>query len=374
MRIRFEQYCDELVPAVRAFNRRLDAAGVESGYRLGAVPDPVQPYGDTDVYKTTFLAVDGPNVRGSITLQHQPFVVAGIPRQAVNIQLPLSEGLGDKRYAFIGMWLIKNVVQRHPFCFAVGMGGLSQPLPKLLLALHWDVRPVPFFFYVHRVQRFLRGMPRIRSGRLRRLAADAAAYSGVGWFGLRLLERIRSRRTRAAVQLPLTMNPEYHWGPWADELWKSAFQNASAIGVRSGETLPTLYPPGDRYLLFRLAGQGRTVGWVVLLNTRMKGNSYFGDLRVGTILDALCIPGYEDAAAYAIRRVLDRLDVDVSICNHAHASWQAALHASGYRSGPSNYLLAMSKQLSDAVLGCADHTGHERIHLTRGDGDGRIHL
>jgi hypothetical protein len=50
----------------------------------------------------------------------------------------------------------------------------------------------------------------------------------------------------------------------------------------------------------------------------------------------------------------------------------AAFRRAGYLSGPSNYILALSPALTAAVRGEAD--GEARIHVTRGDADGRIHL
>ena len=43
----------------------------------------------------------------------------------------------------------------------------------------------------------------------------------------------------------------------------------------------------------------------------------------------------------------------------------------GFLAGPSNYLLATSKAMTDLV---SPPDAASRIHLTRGDGDGRIHL
>jgi hypothetical protein len=40
--------------------------------------------------------------------------------------------------------------------------------------------------------------------------------------------------------------------------------------------------------------------------------------------------------------------------------------------GPSNYLLAMSKDLAAALA--SERDALARMHVNRGDGDGRIHL
>jgi hypothetical protein len=49
-----------------------------------------------------------------------------------------------------------------------------------------------------------------------------------------------------------------------------------------------------------------------------------------------------------------------------------AFRRAGYLTGPSNYPLSTSRQLT-ALLAPLEEN-EQRIHVTRGDGDGRIHL
>jgi hypothetical protein len=62
---------------------------------------------------------------------------------------------------------------------------------------------------------------------------------------------------------------------------------------------------------------------------------------------------------------------DLVISNQTHALWVNAFRRAGFHTAPSNYLLATSKNLTAAILAGG---GGDRAHLTRGDGDGRIHL
>jgi hypothetical protein len=62
----------------------------------------------------------------------------------------------------------------------------------------------------------------------------------------------------------------------------------------------------------------------------------------------------------------------VIVSNQSHAAWRRALLASGFLRGPSNYLLALSPRLSEKLQPV--ETLRRRFHLTRGDGDGPIHL
>jgi len=68
--------------------------------------------------------------------------------------------------------------------------------------------------------------------------------------------------------------------------------------------------------------------------------------------------------------LLEQRGVDLIVSNQLHPAWSQALLRSGFRTGPSNYLLALSPALARAATGA----GHDRSHFNRGDGDGPIHL
>ena len=69
---------------------------------------------------------------------------------------------------------------------------------------------------------------------------------------------------------------------------------------------------------------------------------------------------------------LERRGVDIIVSNQSHVAWRSAFEDAGYMRGPSNFALAMSKSLAKRVAPYDQSTS--RIHMTRGDGDGPIHL
>ena len=363
-----------LVPAVKAFHQRLDAGGGPA-YRFGtSVADAANTTDSPTQRMQTWLAVEGDQVRGGVLLQHLEMDSASGRISAVNLQLPLSEGTVDRRYAHVGMWIIRNVQRIQPRAFAVGMGGLDQPLPQLLAAMRWTVVAVPFFFHVNRPARFLRGMPLLRRTTMRRAISSFLAATGLGWMIIRGGSVVRSLAHRALDQhRGVTASPLREWGPWADAVWAASCSDLSLGVVRDHATLATLYPPvGDRTRSFRVEHAGRVVGWFVLLTTQMNESDHFGNLTVGTILDAQAVRGFEPDVLAAARRTLVAFDVDVSVTNQSHATWQRACLGKGFWPGRSNYLFAASPALVKAA-GDAD-SALQRIQITRGDGDGRIHL
>jgi len=65
--------------------------------------------------------------------------------------------------------------------------------------------------------------------------------------------------------------------------------------------------------------------------------------------------------------VLAGTGADLTITNESHPACQSAFRQAGFLVGPSNYLVGLSKAISDQASNGA-------IHITRGDGDGPIHL
>jgi hypothetical protein len=250
---------------------------------------------------------------------------------------------------------LSDALERQPNLYAMGMGGWDKPLPKMLKALEWRMCAIPFHFKVTHPARFLRNIRALRTTPLRRLALDAAAISGAGWVIL------RPRRTPVPRY---TIEPSFT--PWAGEIWERSRASYALLADRTPETLEALYPRSDaRFIRVRTDS-----GWAVLLDTRMRDHKQFGDLRVGTLVDCLAPPESAMDVVRAAAAVLQERGVDVIVSNQLHTAWSRALLESGFRLGPSNYLLALSPDFAESVADQADGN----LHFNRGDGDGPIHL
>ena len=368
MAVRIEPYTSEWAPAVRAFNARLTERAAAPGFLLDDAPPP--PAGTNGaVTKSRYVAVDDDDVRGGFMLQRQPFWINGGVHRVANYQAPISEALVDRRYAWLGMRMLKEALRGDPLMFCLGMGGLDRPLPRLLSAMGWTLSAVPFLFRIARARRVFRGLPAFRTGK-RRVVAEALTLTGAGSVGiaaLRLGARWRTRRPR------LRVDRVQAWDAWADDVWHASRAQYAMAAVRNAAGLAALYPLDDpRNVAVRLWDGDVLAGWAVLYETCRDGHPYFGDLRVGTVLDCAARPGYAPAVAATAARVLDARGAELVITNQAHAMWSAAFRRAGFVAGPSNYVLALSPALADAVAAAGD--GHARIHATRGDADGRIHL
>ena len=347
-------YTADRVPAVRSFNERLDAHGVPPDQRFPETPDPGWMPG-----MELFLAVEGPMVRGGYLLRRQTFAVRGETVNAAHYRLPLSEGLIDRAYAMLGLRMVRDALAREPRLYAMGMGGPDKPLPQMLKRLGWQTSAVPFHFKVVRPARFLRHIRVLRTSWFRRAALDVAAFTGAGWLGMKAFGMAR----RLPVQ-KVELAPGF--AAWADEVWQQACALYPLLAVRNAYTLDELYPASDpRFLRVRTPD-----GWALLLDTAMQGHKQFGGMRVGTIVDCLAAPAAAGPVVRAATCLLEERGVDLIVSNQSHAAWSRALLDAGFRTGPSNYLVALSPLFAKAAGGAEP----DQWHFNRGDGDGPIHL
>jgi hypothetical protein len=355
MAIEIVPYVPAQEAAVRRFHQRLAAGGADPEMQF-----PETSGSDWMPGSELWLAVEGDEVRGGYILRRQTFSFGGETHQATHYRLPLSEGLVDRAFAMLAVRLIRDALDREASLYALGMGGWDKPLPRMLKSLNWRMAAVPFYFKAPHPYRFLRQIRPLRSSAFRRLACDAAAFSGAGWLALWLAGVARLTDGPVPLEAPAS------FAGWADGVWERCRADYAMAAVRDAATLDRLYPPSDpRFLRVHAAG-----GWAVLLDTAMHGHKQFGDLRVGTIVDCLAPP--EDAAVVilAAARTLEERGVDLIVSNQLHHAWRSALAAAGFRQAPTNFLLAMSPVLAARIEGRAD----QEIHMNRGDGDGPIHL
>jgi hypothetical protein len=354
MPIQIVPYTADHVAAVREFNHRLVPDGGLDDLQFPDTPDPGWLPG-----MELFVASEEGAVRGGYILRRQEFAVMGEMVPVAHYRLPLSEGVIDRKYAMLGLRLVRDALAREPRLYALGMGGPQHPLPQMLKRLGWRMCAVPFHFKVVHPFRFLREIRALRTTPARRFLMDAAAYSGAGWLGLRLMGHAR-RIWNVKYETAATFSG------WADAVWNRSRTGYALLAARYSSILDALYPADDpRFLRIRAAN-----GWAVLLDTAMEGHKQFGNIRVGTIVDCLAPP--EDAATVvrAATRTLEKRGVDLIVSNQLHADWCQALAGAGFRRGPSNFLFAASPALAALLEEAEDG----EFHINRGDGDGPIHL
>jgi hypothetical protein len=165
--------------------------------------------------------------------------------------------------------------------------------------------------------------------------------------------------------------PEF--GEDVNPIWEAGCANYSLTAVRDAAALARLYPRRmEKFLRIVVSRDGKPVGWAVALDTPMRGHKFFGNARLGSVIDCFARPGAEFDVVHAATRSLEARGVDVIVTNQAHESWCRAFGRAGWMNGPSNFAFASAPALTARLSPFDQH--RSRFHLTRGDGEGPTHL
>jgi len=371
MAIVIESYAPGHVPAVKEFNRRLLAGGATDDVLFYGQPALERPRSPAccRAYDEYFLAMEGGTVRGAYAIKHQEFCFdGGTIRWVGCYHHPVSEGIVNKGYAVVATLLIRDALRRQPLLYALGMGGYDRPLPRMLKLLGWRDYLLPFYFKVVRPARFLRNVSPLRETRARRLLADLACITGIGWVALKSMQALKQFCAPSAD--PRTVEEVREFGDWADGLWEESKAACAMTAVRDGRALRALYPANYAHLSrLRISRGDRATGWAVIGERRK--NPKFGTLRVGSIIDCLAPPSNAIPVVRAATRALEVSGVDLIVSNQSHSAWCRALADSGFLEGPSNFIFAASQKLAESLLPFEEKKDH--MHFNRADGDGLPH-
>lgn len=354
------------------FNGRLKEGGCT--FSFDADPATTQVlHGTRNVIRPEhFVAIDEAGVvRGAYTVIFQRFCINGVTEETGFIQLPLSEGTVNPAFKTLGLRLVTDALRRCPLLFGLGMGGLQNQLPKLFRALGADVREVPFFFRVLQARPFLRHAKVARSSAARAAACDIAANTGLGNLAFGILNAITGLRAipRRSVRFDIVDQ----FPADIDAVWDPAPRAYSCIAIRDRETLQFLYPASDpRYRRIVVYEGSQIVGWALVTVSQLDGHAYFGNMRLGAVINCLSLPAREDLVIAAATACLSESGAHLIVSNQFHPQWRRAMKRMGYLSYRSNFIFAAPKPLA-AKIRMADPT-FAGVHLNRGDGDGAYNL
>lgn len=368
MPIRIQAYREEHEPAVADFNRRLQRSLADRDlvFSEKASPQWLPNSGNAPVWNEFFLAVEDSCVRGAYGLkQEQLFVRNKGTHRIACYHHSLSEGIVDRAYASVGALLVRDALARQPLLYVLGMGGFENPLAKMLKALGFSLTLLPFYFRVVHPNAFLREMKALRSTPWRAILMNMAAATGTGWLAI--------KAAQTAAGLPgrpgnFIVDEVSEFSAWADDLWNEAKDSVSMAAVRDANTLRILYPEGDSFLTrVRVTQNGTPIGWAIV-GERRKDASKFGAMRVGSIVDCWAAHQHALPVVRAATRALEQRGVDLIVSNQGHHAWCRALERSGFLKGPSTFIFATSKKLTELLQPLQEN--QLSLHVTRADGDG----
>ena len=80
-----------------------------------------------------------------------------------------------------------------------------------------------------------------------------------------------------------------------------------------------MYPCGaEGFQRIKVLRGDKVIGWALLLNRECRGHRYFGNMRLGSIVDCFAEPDNAAAVIRQARSVLVRQGVDLVISNQSH--------------------------------------------------------
>jgi hypothetical protein len=373
MAIVIQPYRPEHEPAVTEFNQRLRLAGEDENmvFYSSAQPRWLARTVESCIHNDFFVAVDDGIVRGGYALKTQEFFFPdGQIRSIGYYHHPLSEGIVNKAHAIVGTMLLRDAMQRAPLLYCLGMDGYDHPLPQMLVRLGWAHCLVPFFFRIVNPSRFLRNMQTLRSSPSRKFLLDLAAYSGAGWAGSKLFQGYRALGAPRSPTVECCEVANFETADAAESLqslWEQARQTCSFTAMRNAEALRTLYPPELTHLTRLVVKRnGSAIGWAVVGERRK--DAKYGNMRVGSVVDCFALPAELFSVVRCATQTLEQQGFDLILSNQSHQAWGEAFKAAGYLPGPSNFIFAASKKLTQLLAPFEEV--RPRMHVTRADGDG----
>ena len=355
---------------IQDFNKELDGHGIS--FRL-PVPTPKTLHTEDFIFERKFILTENKTtVRAGYTLKYQWFNVNNELLQIGYYYNPVTAGLFNKKYNICGVLLLHDAQKINTNLFCLGMGGYSEALPKLLKGMNWNLQIIPFFFKVCHPRNFLNNIRYLKKTKLKSFIIMLVAISGLGWLCLKFIFLVVSLFHIQFKKGPyITAEEIEKFDQDLDFVWEKAKEYNSFIAVRNCNYLKTLYSD-KRFIKLKFFDNNKIVGWSVSLCTQLDDHKQFGHMKLGSIVDCLSLKGYERSVISKTSEMLKKKGVDLIVSNQSHIFWKNALKMNSFINGPSNYIFALSKILSDKLM--KDKKFEDYTHLTRGDGDGPINL
>jgi len=355
---------------INNFNKELKSHGFNF-----SLPVPISKNENSSnfISKSSFILIENKiAVKAGYTLKCQWFKVNDKLLQIGYYYQPVSAGLFNHKYNICAVLLLNDAQKKYPNLFSLGMGGYTKPFPKLLKSLNWKLQKVPFFFKVFNPNSFLKNIQYLKNTKFKSFFIMMMLYSGLGWLFIKFIFKASSLfNYRLNKVKHLTVKEINVFNKEVDLVWENSKKFNLFTALRNCEYLKTLYSD-KRFIKLLFTKNNKIVGWSISLNTKLVKHNYFGDMKLGSIVDCLSLRGYERSIVNLTSKMLKNKGVDLIVSNQSHIFWKSAFKMNSFIHGPSNYIFASSKVLSDKLIG--DKRLKDYTHLTRGDGDGPINL
>jgi hypothetical protein len=378
MEIKFSSFDSSDILAVNRFNQRFDDADGYFSFSESEISRIFKKNEFTKLFFEFYIAKDKDGeVRGGYYFKNQEYYLNKETIEIVFMQLPLSEGIINKNYKQVGPMIFEDMEERRNLVFVLGMGGFQYPLPKRLKKNGWFMYLVPFYFFINKPNAFLNDFEYLNT--IKKSFSKKILINIVKVLGLLHVFAFLSATYTAIYKLlkykkynGVNVEIIEEFSAFTDELWEKNKFFYSIIAKRDQHVLNQLYPKtSNKFHKLKITKKGVCIGWVVLLCTKMENDKYFGNLKLGTLIDAFSKPDDAELLINQSVRYLKKINADLIVVNHTNISWGNHFKKNGFIKGPSNFIFGISKRIKEYYK---DKIDFETSFLMRGDGDGPINL
>lgn len=358
MSIRIVEHADDKRGLVEAFNQQMREGGSPWGFYVEPRPQWIPKNGTKQsAWREFYLAIDEQDGEGAVVggfaLKPQRWLIHGQERIVTDWQGPFSLGAIDRRYAALGLRMVRDMVKRQPLLYSWGHGSNEEPMVQMLKRMGWLLHETPMLLRVLRPFTFLRKNGYLRQDRMKAFMQDLLAWTGLGPMGVHVLHKAR----RGASLKRFTATPEVvpTFGTWMDELWERSNGRYDAVALRDAHAMNTLVPAEhttDEWpepTRLRIVKGSRVLGMALVLERRLDGDPRFGQLHVGMIADTFGLPEDGGEVVHAAFDFLRDRGVDLVFANQAHPGWIAAYADCGFLVLPGRRLFCASPELEKAL-------------------------
>jgi hypothetical protein len=376
-RLEFVPLSQDLVAACHRFNGRLAPANL--GGEVTCVPNSPGPQSGTPqpMENQRFVAIDASGeIRGAYQLRWQYFWLDGSQFLGAAYGFPVSEGMIDKRYAMLGVGILRDALKRCECLYTLGAGGADGHVFRVAKHAGWQIHDVPFLFKIIHAARFTRLLPQLHTTAARRALAQFGAATGLAQLAASVLQLGSAARTGRLSSSSRRVSVErvYDLSAIADEIWLRVRSSYRFCVVRDAAHLSGMYPLSRRDLhLLAVRHAGELVGWAVVMTENLSRlRVYLGYIAPGLIVDAFGDPSFSREIVSAAASYLADQNVDVILTNESHQRWIRAYKSAGFLTRPSQFPFISSRALSQRLAPLPEIISQS--HLCRGDGDGVHYL
>jgi len=297
-------------------------------------------------------------IRAITAIKNQDYCLKGEVINFQDIQLPISESIVNFNYISQTIYFIKYISSLSSNMHALGMGGLTSSLPKILIRNKFKSYLIPFFIFPISITRLI----------------ELSLYNK---FKLKIHRRylfpfliIDEIRKYVLLKFYKCENVKFEslfkFSSIDSFLWNDLKNNFELIAVKDDNNLNELYSNSPHDLVkYRVSFQGNYVGYLILKITKHCNNKYFLNSKTLTIVDLLCENKYYLIFIKLIKKIALINNCDLVLVNSTYGKFNSVLSKALFITLPSNFGFVYKTENTFNIL---------NSWITRADGDGPINL